>query len=322
MDRRKAFFIIVLFSLIAFLLCLFAALSLNSYLAQLRALWHSNYVYSANIHQTIGKDNYYQFNAGISFSLSSNAKTGLNADILMQSDDSEYTNMVYWNADKLGPFSIAISKGLARANGLDIGDKLYSKHTVNGKICEYTIEQILPEMSSSRNLEQKNYGTGIIIMGYDSQYVTNISNTVIAYTNQPIEDLSRKYAVSPENIQYKEDEIFSICRTLIPYAMVFVLLLVLNIVGLVAFLTKDIVHNFKRLAILGFSSKELNKSYCSLIRRWGCFSISISVIISSVTLYLESVFEISVAFLLLITFIELVTLLIAVAFFKSQLWRS
>jgi len=316
----KILLMIVIFSLISFLLCLFATLTTNAKFAQLKALWHSDYSYSATTQQSVGRDDYYQFNAGISFTLSPNANASLNADILMQTDTSEYTNTVYWNANKLSTFGVAISRGLAIANNLDIGDKLYSKHNVNGEICEYFVEQILPEVSSSRNLVRTNYSAGIIIMGYDSQYVDNISHIVIVYTNDPIEELSKKYTASPENILYRDNEIISVCKVLVPYVAIFILLSVLNTVELVFSLTKCIAQNFRRLIMLGFSSKELDETYYIWICGLGYISIVIAKMISATVLYLTGPLQISTTSLILISFIEFATLLIAAAFSRRQLW--
>lgn len=321
-DKRKFLFIIILFSLVSFLLFLFMALSLNDDFAQLKALCHSDYTYSAAIKQPVGKDDYYQFSADISFTLSPDANIRLNADVLMQSDFSEYTDMVYWNANKLSTFGVAISKNIAVANNLDIGDKLYSTHTVSGNICEYFVEQILPEVLRTRNAVQNDYKTGVIIMGYDSQYVDNISYSVITYTNVPVEELSERQTATLEDILYRDDEIVSVCKTFLPYVVIFALLLVLNTIGLVFFLTKSISRNFKRLIVLGFSNKRLDKAYNYLVCGSGCISILIVYMISATVLYSTVILQISMPFVTLLSIVKVVALLVAAAVFKSHLWRN
>lgn len=317
-DKKKILFKIVLFSLAYFLLCLFAALSSSADFAQLKALWRSDYVYSAATRQPVGKDDYYQFDAGINFALSSDANASLNADILMQSDNSEYTDVVYWNANKLKTFGVAISKGLAVANDLDTGDKLYSNHIVKGEMCEYFVEQILPEVSSARNMTQRNFSAGVIIMGYDSQYVDNISHAVIAYANDPVGELS----TALENILYRNDEIAFVCAGLVPYVGIFALLSVLNTVLLVFFLSKDIEQNFRRLIALGFSDKELDKAYNSLICGLGCILILVAAVISATVLHSIGFLQISTTPLILMPTFEFAALLPASAFSKNKLWRK
>lgn len=322
MDQKRIFFMIVFFSCLSFLVYIFMIVSANANFVQLNSLWHSDYVYSAVTQQPVSQDNYYKFNAGISFALSENAETSLNADIVMQSIESEYTDSVYWNADKLGIYDIAISKNIARAFSLNIGDKLYSKHIVNGEICEYNIEQILPEITSVRIKWDKSYGNGVIIMGYDVRYIDNITHHIIIFAKESIEELSLNISGVPESIIYRVDEIITVCKKILPYFLVFVVLSALSTIGLVVFLTRDIEYNFRRMILLGFGKKELDRSYNRLIYVVGVLSIIIAFFASTFIILFKDLCLIEIAFFALIVLVEIVTLFLAAHFSKRRLWRK
>ena len=180
-EPRKTIIASLAFTLISFFLMLILILSVNKDAIQLNSLLQSDYDYSVTMQDTVRKDDYYQFNAGIEFTLSDDANTSLNADIVMQSKDSLYTDMVSWNAEPLSTNGVAVSENVAKSNNLHIGDKLYSKHIVNGDSCEYTIEQLLPEAVSVRVTNGMNHSDGIIIMGYDERYIENITHSFKYY---------------------------------------------------------------------------------------------------------------------------------------------
>lgn len=320
-EAKKALLVIVPFSLISVLLCLFASLSLNASFAELKTLLLSDYLYSATSLELLGKDDYYKFNAAISFTLSADTGKSLNADILMQTDYSAYTDAVFWNADKLSTSGIAISKVLAVSYGLSIGDSLYSNHTVNGEVYEYLIEQILPEVSSSR-IAQNNFYDGIIIMGYDDRYTDNLSHVVIVYMSDPIETLPPRQAAMLENIRYRDDEIISVCKELVPYAVVFMFLAVLNSAGFIFFLMKGIRYNFRRLIMLGYPKKNLSNAYYGLIYACGCSLILMSALIAALVLHLIGSLQISVIAFLSVPVIEFLSLQVAAVFSQNQLWRK
>ena len=83
-------------------------------------------------------------------SLSADVNSSLNVDVIMQSETANYTNNLSWNTDTLGKNEIAITKGVADANSLVPGDKLYSKHVVNGSKIAYVIKSILSESKTIR----------------------------------------------------------------------------------------------------------------------------------------------------------------------------
>ena len=319
-EPRKTIITAVSFTLISFFLILILMLSINKDAIQLNSLLHSDYEYSVTMKDTVRKDDYYQFNAGIEFTLSADANTSLNADIVMQSKDSLYTDLVSWNAEPLSTNGVAVSEIVAKSNNLHKGDKLYSKHIVNGESCEYTIEQLLPEAVSIRAANGMNHSEGIIIMGYDERYIENITHSSIVFTKDSINDLSAIGA--PENIVYRDDEIMSSLLSIIPYLAVLSIISIVTTIVLAVWLTKSVSSNFKRLIMLGFDRMHLNKAYYRLVRVTGLISIIASFALSWIVFLLIKLSVVKLLIMLLIPFIEIITLLIASNISNKRLWRK
>lgn len=319
-EPRKTIIASLAFTLISFFLMLILIISVNKDAIRLNSLLQSDYDYSVTMQDTVRKDDYYQFNAGIEFTLSADANTSLNADIVMQSKDSLYTDMVSWNAEPLSTNGVAVSENVAKSNNLHIGDKLYSKHIVNGESCEYVIEQLLPEAVSVRVTNDMNHSDGIIIMGYDERYIENITHSNIVFTKESINDLSA--VGSPENIVYRDDELMSSLRSIIPYLAVLSVVSIVTTVALSVLLTKSVLSNFRRLIILGFDRKQLNTAFYRLIRGTGSISIIVSVALSGIVFLFVNFTAVKLLILLLILFIEIITLLIASNISNKRLWRK
>ncbi len=310
------------FCFLCFLLYIFLLLTTNTNFIQLNSLLCSDYIYSANIRSSNIQDNYFLFDAGINFSQEKVSETGINADIIMQVPDSVYTDSVYWNANKMNEYEIAISKNIARAFSLNIGDKLFSKHIVTGKIVEYNIDQILPEVACVRVVKEQNYSNGIIIMSYDAQYADNISHEVIVFTNGSMEDLTNNNNGRVEKILYRDDEILTVNKRIIPYLSLFMLLSILFTIGFVILITKNISHNFRRLLFLGFGEKELNQSYSISIYRFGIPAIFAAYSFSIIILFIIGSSLIKIAVFTIIMITELFTLFFSALYSKRQLWEK
>lgn len=319
-EPRKTIITSLAFTMISFFLMLILILSVNKDAIRLNSLLHSDYDYSVTMQNTVRKDDYYRFNAGIEFTLSANANTSLNADIVMQSKDSAYTDMVSWNAEPLSTNGVAVSENLAQSNGLQKGDKLYSKHIVNGESCEYTIEQFLPEAVSIRATNGTNHIDGIIIMGYDERYIENITHSSIVFTKDQINSLSA--IGSPKNIVYRDDEIMSSLRSIIPYLAVLSVISTVTIIALTIFLTKFVSSNFRRLIMLGFDRKQLNKAYYKFVHVTGIISIIASFALSGILFLLVKFTAVKLLILLLIPCTEVITLFIASNISNKRLWRK
>ncbi|MDE6708101.1 MAG: hypothetical protein K2K06_08705 [Oscillospiraceae bacterium] len=321
-ETKKIALVTLLFTIASLLLNLFLIISVNRDCVQMNALLPSDYDYSVTTQEPVCENDYYQFNASIDFAISDDATTSLNVDIVMQSADTQYTDLVYWNADTLSTYGIAVSKNLAKSYGLHLGDKLYSKHIVNGTDCEYTVEQILPEVVNVRASKGKGYSSGIIIMGFDEQYIDNITHSSVVFTKDSIDELSTKYLGTPENIVYRQDEISDILLSITPYLVVFCAFSAAITILLVIMLTKYASHNFRRLIMLGFEKKRLNQSYFRLVYGYGIISIVAVLTLSSSVFLLVELSTVKVVLLMIIPFIELITLSITSVISNKRLWRK
>lgn len=319
-ESRKTIITAVSFTLISFFLMLILILSVNKDAIRLNSLLQSDYDYSVMMQDTVRKDDYYQFTAGIEFTLSADANTSLNADIVMQSKDSLYTDMVSWNAESLSTNGVAVSENVAKSNNLHIGDKLYSKHIVNGESCEYAIEQLLPEAVSVRVTNGMNHSDGIIIMGYDERYIENITHSSIVFTKESINDLSA--VGSPENIVYRDDEIMLSLRSIIPYLAAFSVIFIASTILLTVCLSRSVSSNFRRSIMLGFDRSHLNKAYYRLVRGTGSIAIIASLALSCIVFLFVKFTAVKLLILLLIPCIETITMLIASSISNKRLWRK
>ena len=321
MDQKRALCIMLFFAMPLSLIGVFAVISVNRYYVQLNSLIHSDYEYSVTSSSPVSQDSYYRFNAGINYSVSPESAVSLNADILMQSKDTLYTESVDWNARELSTSGVAVSEGIAKAEGLKVGDEIFSKHIVDGEIHTYTIEQILPDIIFARVSPGRAYSDGLIIMGTDEKYVENISHSFVSYTSSPIEELTRELSEVPENILYRSDEIMTMAKELVPYLVLFLLLSIVIVAVLTRLLTKEIKHNFKRLMALGYSKNQLDAAYRMHICRNGITPVLIAFGISAAALVLFGFNTVKVIATLIILFAEVVAILLSALLLKRHLWR-
>lgn len=321
-GRKQNFMLLGACALLLFLFYCIFSLATADNVYELDSLLRSNYLYSAVAPIETGQDGYYQFDAGIGFSLSEKSDEAINAEVVMQPDKEIYTRSVYWNAKILGDRDIAISKNLAKRNSLNVGDKLYSKHVVNGEICKYTIEQIIPAVEEVRISNKQHYTDGLIIMGYDARYAENISHSAIFFTNMPIDNVSASIGYVSENIVYRSDEIWSIMKSILPFLIVILILTVLSTVYEVIRLTGNVAVDFKRMVSMGYEKRELDRSlnhylYGSVILVIA-FSSFASLLLSLVLKYSP----ISGCILIIMIIAELVAALIVSSIQKKHLWRT
>ena len=322
MDRKKTLLLAASFSLLLTMTIIAAVYSTRPLLGQLNSLIRSDYVYSATTRNPVGEDDYIQYNAGISFALAKDSATGINADIVMQLKRSQYTENICWNADPLGPRELAISKELARAYGLRVGDSLFSRHLVDGENCEYIVRQLLPELVCVRFGDRTVYEDGVIVMGYDPQYEDNFSHMIVMFSKTPINELAQSISEMPDKLLYRSDEIASAIKSAAPYLIVFFLLSILLTEGMVFFFAKSVSYNFIRLVRLGAEEKRLNSSYNRAAYGVGLGCIIAALIFSVIVLCIIGVSKTAAAYVAFVYLGVLLTLICAVNANKKRLWRT
>ena len=321
-NRKSAAAYTTAFLAIFLLLTIIVAIPIKGTLAQIHSFMRSSYVYSAVAPSSTADDAYLQYNAGISFSLSADTKAGLNAEIVMQTAAAKYTDLVDWNTEQLGEHGVAVSGNIANKYRISVGDKLYSKNIIDGEVYEYTVEAILPAVTYTRGLQDDYHADGVIVMGYDEQYDSNITHTCIVFTMVPIETLALQCSSMPEGIIYREDEIASSFGGIAPYMVVYFLAVAVSMVVFVVFFVKRIAHNFRRLVMLGFEKKALNRAYYCTIGKAVLLAISITAIISAAAFCNAGIGVITIAPVACVLTAEFVVAIIAATILTRQLWRK
>ncbi len=321
-SRKRTLSIIASFSLISTMICFFVILSVRNNTKQLYSLYKSEYLYSALVDNSNEPNSYLVFNAGINFATKADSKTGMNTDVIMQTADSSYTKLVSWNTEKMKEDEVAITAGIAKSYGLKEGDFVYSKNVVDGSIHDYLISHILLDATSARKRTGIGTTDGIIIMGYDSNYANNVKHNTLLFTNSDINLLSEKSAGTLTDILYREDEIIDECCKIFPYYSILVILSIALTLSIAIYLKKSAKCSFKRLITLGFDKRGLNRSLFALIFRTGIVSIVLSIFLCLIICGMLGLNTVEFLLLLSVIIIECITLTIAEAIIKRQLWRQ
>lgn len=321
MELKRALGMMLFFALLLFAISVIAILTTATDCADINSLMHSSYEYSVLTKEPVLKDDYYQLNAGIGFMVSKDSSSGLNANVLMQSADSEYSKAVDWNTNILSTNGVALSKGLAKSYGLKIGDVIYSKHIVDGTLHEYVIEDILPDVSDIRLSGGKPIHDGIIIMGFDQNYIDNISYALIVYTDDPIEIVGNKTHGTPQDILYRSDEVASVVKRFLPYALIYVFLGMVAAVVMTTFVTRAVKCNFRRMVSLGFEKKQLDRSYVRAVLWAGFLPILVSYLLSITVIQIYFYSFIEAVFITLLMTVAIITLVASMEISKRRLWR-
>ena len=312
-NTRKNILAFVLFAVALVAINIFVALSVRTYLVQQNVLLHSNYLHSYNAMKNNSDNTYLQFDAGIEFSTSKKYQNGINAEVLMQTDYSNYTDTVFWNANKMSLNDVAISKGIAKRKGLSVGKSLYSKHVVDGKIHKYIIREIIPDVLTARVNNASLITDGIIIMGFDSAYEKNITHSSLVFTNNTLDALLADNSENITNIMLLK---------MMPYYLLLLFLSVAMIIGFSNIEKNDIEYNLRRLIILGYSQKSLKKGFFLIICGTGIGLISISSIVSIILFIFFGTNVIVLCFILLVIIAELIALFAEENVMIKRLWRQ
>ena len=304
------------------LISLAVSITVGTDMSQLITLLRSKYEYSATAQRSTLENTYYQYNAGIAFTQSADAQTRFNAEILMQTEEGNYSNAIYWNTTKLNGNGVAVSKNIADCYGLNAGDTIFSKHIVDGVTKAYIIEKILPAVTSARVSGNGKHSDGIIVMGYDEQYAANISYSCIIFTNEPIEVVAEGCSEMPTDMLYREDEIITVIMRILPYLLVFVLGSAALVVIAMVFLSKSVAGNFIRLVSSGADFGALNHAYYRITIGTGMGLVFISVIISAASFGMMGFYPINVVPVLVAVIAESFALITTAAISNKHLWRN
>ena len=149
-----------------------------------------------------------------------------------------------------------------------------------------------------------------------------VLHNTVAFTDESITAFMAKCSNTAQNIIYRDDEVYAAVLSSVPYLAVFSLISIVVTIILVCILTKDIACNFRRLVMLGFEKKKLNRAYCSYISMSGVTPIIIALALSSMVFLFTDITAIRMILVMWIPLIELLTLFIATTVSNRQLWRK
>lgn len=294
----------------------------NTYCSQLDALICSNYEYSAVTIHPVEEDGYYFFDAGLYFSDSIEMCSAINSEVVMQSSCSNYSKKLSWNSKPLNMDEIAISKGIARRYNLTIGDKLYSKHIVDGEKIQYSIKQIIPEIVTIRVSEANINTGGVIIMGEDRSYLENISHRFVLFTNSPVDELTKKLGETPTDIIYRNDEKLAVLLGVIPYWITFALLGMGLSAMIILVLSQEIRCSFRRQVILGVRENALNLAYYKFLLYAVVMPFAANVLISLLVIKISLGCSVVMTSICFFSAIELMIQYIIMHICRLRLWRE
>lgn len=304
------------------LISLAVSIAVSIDMFQLNALSRSKYEYSATAQHSTLENTYYQYNAGISFTTTEKSQTRLNIEVLMQTEEGPYSDVIYWNTTKLNSDGVAVSKNVADRHGLNVGDTIFSKHIVDGITKAYIIEKILPVVTSARVSGNGKDSDGIIVMGYDEQYAANISYSCIIFTSEPIEVVAEGCSEMPTDILHRQDEIITVVMRILPYLLCYILGAAALVVIAMIFLSKSVASNFKRLASNGANFGALNHAYYKITIGTGMGLVIISVFISAISFGMTGFYPINAVPVLAVAIAESITLIATATIFNKHLWRN
>ena len=117
-------------------------------------------------------------------------------------------------------------------------------------------------------------------MGYDEEYISNVSHTIIAYVNGSVQDTVQEGVQTPVNITYRSDEIIVVMKELLPYCVLFLFGGIIVAIGFVFFLSKEALANIRRLTILGTDCRRIDYSYRRLLYGSGSIALALALMIS------------------------------------------
>lgn len=321
-SRKSILACVVAFIATFLLISLAVSIAVGIDMSQLDTLLQSKYEYSAVAHRSALENTYYRYNAGISFTKSADSKIRFNTEILMQTEESNYSDMICWNTTKLSGNGVAVSKNIADRHGLKVGDTIFSKHIVDGITRPYIIEKILPVVTSARVMENGKHSDGIIVMGYDKQYAANISYSCIIFSNEPIEIVAEGCSEIPTDISYREDEIITVGIRILPYLLAFIFGAATLLVIAMISLSKSVAGNFKRLVSSGAGFGALNHAYYKITIGIGMGLVAISVTISAASFRIMGSNLINAMPVLAAVIAELFALFATATIYNKHLWRN
>ena len=320
-DRKQT---VVLTAVIALLLVAISFITIvisNDGCSQLYSLVNSRYEYSAVQANPKCIDDYCVFSANIDFKLDESIPSVINAEVIMQSENTRYTDNVYWNAALLDNYEVAISSNIARRYGLSIGEYIVSKHIVDGELYEYRIAQIVPAVTDVRLSNNEELGDGVIIMGYDETYVSNMTHEHLVFSTESVNQLFDDSLGTLGDIVYRDSELIAVLLIIAPYLVLSITLSIIVIIVTMGFLNRSVFESMNRLIQIGINAHDVDIYYRKTMLVSALVASTVAMIISAVYIQFSGMSVLLIGYTVCIYLVEVVVILFEESRLRQKYWE-
>ena len=307
LDYKYYFIIVMSYSLLLVLAigCIF--MQSDRVYKQLEFYDKNEYQYTYKVSSSV-KKNDYLYGETIYFYADSDMRVSLLGDCVMSLDDSEYNEETpFAVSEKLGARELAISFNLAQQHGLKVGSKVYSKHNVKNIVEEYTIAEMLPVCYGITRVDY-DINRGVILIGYDIEYMTNTNYPCIAFSKNDPSTLIQNSGVALIELEAKSSREDALLKKVATWQSI----IAVCVVGLTVLYSvmhwKNQKEYYARLHIFGCNSGKIKKQILAEVLLPGSISQAISfalcVLLSSLNnmyfSYKTALVAIGIAFIVLV----------------------
>lgn len=211
--------------------------SLGDYLQFLKS---RNYNYSVIISNNLSEDTYVFYDRNITFSKNESLQSLMNCSTLMETQNAHTENDFLYGSDvsQLARNEIAISSNLARENGISQGDVIFSKNKYNDTVEEYKVVVILPEIYGIGK-HDASYDQGIIVVGYDKEYLENVQSEYIYFYNEDYSLINESGTIVVGELNSVADTAAAITRKYVAYCGITIAIITLISIAFFA-----LMHHF------------------------------------------------------------------------------
>jgi hypothetical protein len=204
--------------------------------------------------KSVGNNDYIYFNRNLSLKTTNSEAF---SPIVLMETNSDYNKDVVslrGNEEKLAKTELAISQNISAKYNLFVGDTMISKHKVLNREVSYTVVEIIQPVYGLTNVDVDS-DVGIVIMGYDADYIENTNYTHIAFSSgDPANDV-QSAGGKLISLTDKESEMFSVIASKLGVFLVAVCLILLETICLNVIVWKSNKGYYQRLRMNGVSTK-------------------------------------------------------------------
>lgn len=155
----------------------------NRISSQLKSYSTSDYNYIYKLNYPLGVDDEYIYvDTNIFLYIDSNLNDRVPASVLMQNEDSQYTESFLGHSKILLPNEIVLSENIAEKYNISIGDHIYGLYPYTSEAADLVVVAI---SATNYDFERPDVDNeiGIVIIGYNDVYSLNFENKTICFSD-------------------------------------------------------------------------------------------------------------------------------------------